>query len=115
MKKKTIREVLNERGKSYGEFKEHARIAQALKDVLKSGPSWKRTSSSQREALEMVCHKMARTVNGDPNYADNFVDIAGYSQLEVDILRGDDKRGARRRKSRKVPQKNNNRRVKRKR
>ena len=81
-----IRETLKERGSRYGEFQGHAAIAQALKDVLRSGPSWSLTTPSQREALEMICHKMARIVNGDPNYDDSYMDIVGYSQLVVDIL-----------------------------
>jgi hypothetical protein len=40
----------------------------------------------QREALEMIAHKIARIVNGDPNYADSWLDIAGYAQLVADRL-----------------------------
>ena len=42
----------------------------------------------QREALEMIAHKIARIVNGDPNYADSWVDIAGYATLVADRLQG---------------------------
>lgn len=34
----------------------------------------------------MIAHKLARIMNGDPNYIDNWTDIAGYAQLVVDIL-----------------------------
>jgi hypothetical protein len=40
-----------------------------------------------KEALEMVQHKVARILNGDPGYIDNWVDICGYSQLVVGWLR----------------------------
>lgn len=41
--------------------------------------------------LEMIAHKIARILNGDPNYADNWHDIAGYATL-IDLqLQGDDK------------------------
>ena len=33
------------------------------------------------EALEMIAHKIARILSGDADYADNWVDIAGYAQL----------------------------------
>lgn len=40
----------------------------------------------QREAIEMICHKLARIVNGDPYYADSWTDIAGYAKLVADRL-----------------------------
>jgi hypothetical protein len=40
------------------------------------------------EALEMICVKMARIMNGDPLYRDNWVDIAGYAKLVSDRLEG---------------------------
>lgn len=41
--------------------------------------------------FEMIAHKIARILNGDPNYADNWHDIAGYATL-IDLqLQGDDK------------------------
>lgn len=42
----------------------------------------------QRESLEMVMHKIARIINGDPNYADSWHDIAGYAKLVADRLDG---------------------------
>lgn len=40
------------------------------------------------EALEMIAHKIGRILNGDPGYADSWVDIAGYAQLVADRLNG---------------------------
>jgi hypothetical protein len=40
----------------------------------------------QREALDMIAHKIGRILNGDPNYADSWVDIAGYAKLVADRL-----------------------------
>lgn len=72
--------ILEERGKRYGKFETHAEIAQALKSVL-SRYDRCNLADDQREALSMICHKIARIMNGDPNYADSWVDIAGYAQL----------------------------------
>jgi hypothetical protein len=36
----------------------------------------------------MICHKLGRIVNGDPNYADSWIDIAGYAKLVADRLEG---------------------------
>lgn len=79
--------TLAERGARYGKFKDHAEISQALKAVM-----WRanchRMLPDQVEALEMIVHKIARILNGDPNYADSWVDIAGYAQLVADRLEG---------------------------
>jgi hypothetical protein len=34
----------------------------------------------------MIAHKIGRILNGDPNYADSWIDIAGYAQLVADRL-----------------------------
>lgn len=81
-----ISSVLAERGARYGSFEGHAKIAQALKLVMANTPKWGTLSPDQAEALEMVAHKVARILNGDPNYADSWVDIAGYATLVADRL-----------------------------
>jgi hypothetical protein len=35
----------------------------------------------QREALDMIAHKIGRILNGDPNYADSWHDLEGYARL----------------------------------
>ena len=80
--------ILSERGLRYGLFKHHAAISQALKNDMQSYEGWKRLDSDQREALEMIAHKIARVLNGDPNYADSWVDIADYAQLVANRLQG---------------------------
>ena len=82
----TLDAVLEERGKRYGVFSGHANVTQTLKDVIANGARWEYLNNSQREALDMIAHKIGRIVNGDPNYADSWVDIAGYAQLVVDEL-----------------------------
>ena len=84
-----IDEVLAERGERYGRFSGHADITQRFKRIMVASPSWAHMSDSQREAMEMIGHKMARILNGDPNWADGWVDISGYSQLIVKQLEGE--------------------------
>lgn len=81
-------EILKERGSRYGSFTGHANITQNLKDILRAGHSYSGCTHAQIEAMEMICHKLGRIVNGDPNYADSWVDIAGYATLVSDILEG---------------------------
>ena len=76
-----VNEMLAERGARYGTFEGHARISQDLKAVMHERSGWDRLKPDQREALEMIQHKVARILNGDPNYADNWIDIAGYATL----------------------------------
>jgi len=42
----------------------------------------------QEEALSLICTKIARIVNGDPNHIDSWRDVAGYAQLVADRLEG---------------------------
>lgn len=86
VRKDAIHEVLQERGKRYGDFKGHAEITQALKEVMRSTPNWYNLTVSQKESLEMMAHKVGRILNGDPSYKDSWVDIVGYTQLVVDQL-----------------------------
>lgn len=80
--------VLRERGQRYGLFSEQARIAQSLKNALRAEKGFYKLSEVQKEALEMVMHKIARMLNGDPTYDDNVVDIMGYTELMLRHMRG---------------------------
>lgn len=84
----TIESTLAERNARYGRFEDHARIAQAIKECMRMQEGWARLRADQREALEMVAHKVARILNGDPNYDDSWTDIAGYAELVAARLRG---------------------------
>lgn len=83
-----VEAVLTERGERYGKFANHAVVSQGLKDVLRGHEGYENLEPDQKEAVEMICHKLARIVNGDPNYADSWVDIAGYAKLVSDRLEG---------------------------
>lgn len=73
--------LLNERGNRYGRFDRHAMITQQLKNTMQSQPNWLVLHHDQKEALEMIAHKIGRILNGDPNYEDSWADIAGYAKL----------------------------------
>ncbi len=82
-----ITKILEERGKLYGKFTNHASITQRLKDVMRNTNNWAILTDDQKEALEMNAHKIGRILNGDPNYADSWDDIAGYAKLVGDRLK----------------------------
>lgn len=77
----TIAETLKERGERYGTFLDNALLAQELKAVMHSAPNWHGLMADQKEGLEIIASKIARALTGDPSYADNFHDIAGYAAL----------------------------------
>lgn len=82
-----VDQILQERGQRYASFETVATTAQALKKVLHMNDNWFHLNYDQREALDMICHKMARIMNGDPNYPDNWIDIAGYATLVANRLK----------------------------
>jgi len=70
-------EMLAERQKQHGSFSAHSDFAQRLKRVVREAES--KLSDPQREALDMILHKIARICAGDPNHVDHWTDIAGYA------------------------------------
>jgi hypothetical protein len=83
-----VDKTLAERGSRYGVFTGHAQITVELKRVIRLHLNARNKSlaDDQQEALDMICHKIGRIINGDPNYADSWVDIAGYAKLISDRL-----------------------------
>lgn len=100
----SVEEKLKERGNRYGDFKDHAQIAQDLQNVmrgkltsltatthtvydnLKAREGWHNLSVEQKQALTVIADKIARILSGDPDYADNWHDIQGYAKLVEDRL-----------------------------
>jgi len=82
--------TLTERGHRYGKFSGHAQVTQGIKRIMAehARANDKTFTDSQWEALEMIAHKIGRIVNGDPDYADSWIDIAGYAKLVADELQG---------------------------
>jgi hypothetical protein len=65
-----------------------ATIAEALWCNLAAALKEKELAADQANALHMICSKLARIANGDPNYADSWRDVAGYATLVADRLEG---------------------------
>ena len=81
-----ITNTLKERGSRYGVFAEHAYIAQSIQNVMRAAPGWTRLSCDEAQALTVIADKIARILNGDPHYTDNWHDIQGYAKLVEDRL-----------------------------
>ena len=77
----SIEQTLAERQKTHGDFLTHAMIAQSIKCQMFNADGYSNLTANQREALDMIAHKIARILNGNPNTHDHWHDIAGYAIL----------------------------------
>jgi hypothetical protein len=77
-----IEATLQQRGLRYGDFSEHAAIAQELQDCMRAnGKGWRKLTVDKKQALTVIADKIARILSGDPEYVDNWHDIQGYAKL----------------------------------
>jgi len=76
-----IDEVLEARGKRYGEYRKVAMTSQMFKDICHTSSAWQEMEHYQQESMDMICNKLARICCGDPYYEDSWKDIAGYATL----------------------------------
>lgn len=83
-----INETLKARGAVYGDFLEQSKIALEIKNAMRRRHGWLNLDADQREAMEFFAVKMARIINGDPHYVDNWRDIGGYAELVAKRLEG---------------------------
>lgn len=81
----TVDATLAERGARYGRFVDHARIAQNIKRAMMCR-GMDDLPDMHRQALEVIADKIARILNGDPDYLDNWHDIQGYAKLVEDEI-----------------------------
>ncbi len=82
----SVEQTLADRMKTHGDFTDHSKTSQALKEVAFKGSKAPLLTPVQVEALEMILHKVARIVEGNPNHADNWHDIGGYAKLAEDRI-----------------------------
>lgn len=87
-----IDETLVERGNRYGNYLDQTTIIKNIETAIhesgNAGIAWLDMESDQKDALYMIIVKMSRILNGDPDYADNWRDIAGYATLVAERLEG---------------------------
>lgn len=81
-----IDNILEERGARYGTFARHAEIAQHLKGLIFAYKNKDEYEYDQIQAMEVICDKLARIINGDHYYVDSWRDIEGYAKLVADRL-----------------------------
>jgi Domain of unknown function (DUF6378) len=83
----TTEALLDERGKTHGDYEVTARIIQELKRIIAlwgmDADGNDKLTASQRESLDMIANKIGRILAGDPNHADHWLDCSGYAMLIV--------------------------------
>lgn len=90
--KTDVTHTLAERGSRYGKFSDNSRIFADLMGTFRNSPAWRegRIDMIHEHALSNIATKLARLLTGDPDYDDNWRDIAGYATLMVSILNGEE-------------------------
>jgi len=72
--------ILENRCKTYGDYRDNAKTMQDLKRMFREHPGWARLNDMHREALDMFALKIGRILVGDPDHRDSWDDIAGYAR-----------------------------------
>ena len=81
-----LAELLEERSHHYGLFTGIGKHAQRIKNAIHAGDNWPSLRDDEREALDMLAHKLARILSGDPEIVDHWLDAAGYLKLISDRM-----------------------------
>lgn len=73
------------RDEQHGGMEAVGHLCQALKGELRlNGSNWLDLSYGEREALDMIAHKIARILCGaDPHDPEHWEDLAGYAQAAM--------------------------------
>ena len=87
VRQQTIDATLTERQSQYGCYEDVAHVTQQILSALRVG-NYDELPAPMKESLHMIASKMARIVNGDPEYLDNWHDIGGYAKLIEKLIEG---------------------------
>lgn len=78
--------ILKDRHNTYGSFMSQALLTQTFKEVARRSTNYEHMAVDQKEAIDMIFTKIARILNGNPNYIDSWTDVMGYAKLVADRL-----------------------------
>lgn len=87
-----VANTLNEREQTHGKFTNQALTSQSFKRWARNGKQWTNMDADMKESIEMILHKIARIVNGDPYHLDSWHDISGYATLVERRLGNEDEK-----------------------
>lgn len=75
-----LEDVLEERGKKHGDYREQFSMARSLKSVFATMTAQQNMTEVQKEVLDMVAVKVSRIATGDNMEPDHWLDISGYAR-----------------------------------
>jgi hypothetical protein len=78
---KNLQAIIDDRKGTHGDFTDVAAMAQALKKLCRHGQSFDKLTPVQVEGLDMILHKVARILSGNPNEPDHWLDVEGYARI----------------------------------
>ena len=72
------------RDEQHGGLEAVGLLAQNMKGTLRAGANWHLLTPGEREALDMIAHKIARILSGsDPHDPQHWEDVAGYAHAAM--------------------------------
>jgi hypothetical protein len=80
-----VLEMIAAREITHGDFRDVARIAQRFKAIAQAEYKDKH-GAVHREGMEMILHKIARMLAGDPDFDDHWKDVGGYAERVRTLL-----------------------------
>jgi hypothetical protein len=83
-----VKDVLEERANTHGDFSFVATVAQELKHTLRLA-GYASLEPWQTEALDMIVSKIGRIVAGNADEPDHWLDIEGYARLARERIKTD--------------------------
>lgn len=81
----TPQSTIHERESTHGDWSKQSATAQFFKRECRGG---NKLTDSQHEAMDMIAVKLSRIIHGNPNEPDHWLDLASYSMLEYNRLKG---------------------------
>lgn len=84
-----VKVTLTQRAETYGDFYFQSKVSVELRQFISKQLALRKKSLAhdQQEALDMICMKISRIINGCADNHDSWHDIAGYALLVADRLR----------------------------
>ena len=76
----SIDNVLTERGKTHGNFRENALRYYRLKKAFYDGQGSGRLPPEFHMSVDLILLKLSRIAVGDPTHIDHYFDIEGYAK-----------------------------------
>lgn len=76
-----VKETLNQREGTHGNFTTNARVSQVIKQTYRQTDAWPYLPVEMKESLDMIACKISRILSGNPYHMDSWHDIGGYAAL----------------------------------